>query len=221
MMISPEIFYNDKLKGKTAPQILTVIRGLKQEIGKLKNIIEAPDYICLIHPSATVQIHFLQDYLEAAKKAFCDAGGIYIPSAAEKRAMKFEENICNIERIEFLIGGFLNGYEKRCYIIKNGRVYAESEHIMIPGQRGDQKSRTEYTDKESFFEEIIALRIGEMRKSYTSDRFGIIYCDGTQWELNVYFSNELKPHRIYGDNAYSYNFDRILDFFDCAELSYR
>jgi hypothetical protein len=44
MMISPEGYYEEYLKGKTKEQILTVMRGLKQEIGRLKNTMESPDY---------------------------------------------------------------------------------------------------------------------------------------------------------------------------------
>ena len=36
-MISPESYYETYLKGKTKEQIMTAIRGLKQEIGHLKN----------------------------------------------------------------------------------------------------------------------------------------------------------------------------------------
>ena len=35
MMISPEGYYEEYLKDKTAEQIMTAIRGLKQEIGHL------------------------------------------------------------------------------------------------------------------------------------------------------------------------------------------
>lgn len=36
MMISPEGYYEEYLKGKSEEQIITVICGLKQEIGRLK-----------------------------------------------------------------------------------------------------------------------------------------------------------------------------------------
>ena len=36
MMISPEGYYEEYLKGKTDKQIMTAIRGLKQEMGRLK-----------------------------------------------------------------------------------------------------------------------------------------------------------------------------------------
>ena len=51
MMISPEAFYEINLKGKTADQIMTIIRGLKQELGRLKNIVEHPEYECTISNS--------------------------------------------------------------------------------------------------------------------------------------------------------------------------
>ena len=44
MMISPETYYEMNLKGKTAEQIMSAIRGLKNEIGHLKNLMEHPDY---------------------------------------------------------------------------------------------------------------------------------------------------------------------------------
>ena len=33
--------------------------------------------------------------------------------------------------------------------------------------------------------------------------------DGTQWELEIYFSDDHEPIKIYGDNAYPYNFDKL------------
>jgi hypothetical protein len=42
MMISPESYYEEYLKGKTKEEIMTAIRGLKQEIGHLKNSMENP-----------------------------------------------------------------------------------------------------------------------------------------------------------------------------------
>lgn len=41
MMISPESYYEEYLKGKTKEQIMTTIRGLKQEMGHLKNSMES------------------------------------------------------------------------------------------------------------------------------------------------------------------------------------
>ena len=44
MMISPEYYYEEYLKGKNEKQILSAIRGLKNHIGYLKNVMENPNY---------------------------------------------------------------------------------------------------------------------------------------------------------------------------------
>ncbi len=68
MMISPEGYYEEYLKGKTKEQILTVIRGLKQEIGRLKITMESPDYGVkpIMHPSEDTRLHWTREYLERA-----------------------------------------------------------------------------------------------------------------------------------------------------------
>ncbi|WP_282433234.1 hypothetical protein [Dehalobacter restrictus] len=43
MMISPEGYYEEHLKGKTKEKIMTAMRGLKQEIGHLKKTMESSD----------------------------------------------------------------------------------------------------------------------------------------------------------------------------------
>ena len=42
MMLSPESYYELHLKGMSEKEILSVIRGLKNQIGHLKNIMEHP-----------------------------------------------------------------------------------------------------------------------------------------------------------------------------------
>lgn len=41
MMISPESYYKEYLKGKIKEEIMTAIREVKQEIGHLKNTMES------------------------------------------------------------------------------------------------------------------------------------------------------------------------------------
>lgn len=69
MMISPEGYYEQYLKGKTKEQIMTAIRGLKQEIGHLKNVMEHPDYgsEAVMHPSESTRLYWTREYLKRAK----------------------------------------------------------------------------------------------------------------------------------------------------------
>ena len=210
MMISPGAYYEIHLKGKNADQIMTAIRGLKQEIGRLKNIVEHPDYQCMICPSEGVRISCMRDYLAVAKEALVEAGGTYTPSKAELKAEEVNANIPYLCRLEFSIGGFFGGFETRTFIIAGDAVKEEFTHTMMlePSYMYDPD---EEMDKESFLEGLEDLYIGEWRTNYDPSRFGYVVMDGTQWHLDLYFSNGYKPVKIHGSNAYPYNFDRLLD----------
>lgn len=118
MMISPEGYYEEYLKGKTKVQILTVIRGLKQEIGRLKNTIESPDYGVkpIMHPSEDTRLHWTREYLERAKQAYAETGGTYTLSKSEEKVADFDANMDAICKITFSIGGFFGGY--RSYVVE-------------------------------------------------------------------------------------------------------
>lgn len=133
MMISPEGYYEEYLKGKTAAQIMTAIRGLKNEIGHLKNTMEHPDYgeQPIMHPSESTRLWCTRLYLERAKEALIAAGGTYIPSQAEQKAADFEENIPAISKLAFSIGGFFGGYETRTYTLDEKQLHLDVEHSLI------------------------------------------------------------------------------------------
>ncbi len=85
MMISPETYYELYLKGKDEKQILSAIRGLKNEIGHLKNVMEHPEYTSqtTVCPSEDTRLWCNRLYLERAKQALTEVGGNYKPSKAE------------------------------------------------------------------------------------------------------------------------------------------
>lgn len=134
MMISPEEYYEEHLKGKTAAQIMTAIRGLKKEMGHLKNTMERPDYGSepVMHPSESTRLWCTRLYLERAKEALAEVGGTYISSQAELKAADFERNISAISRVIFSIGGFFGGYETRTYTLNEEHLYLDVEHSLIP-----------------------------------------------------------------------------------------
>ena len=112
------------------------------------------------------------------------------------------------------IGGFFNGYETRTYTVDADRVYIDIEHSLYfkPSNIGD--CAIEKKDKGCLFESLKKLHIGGWRKNYSTKRFGYLVCDGTQWHLEIFYSNGHKPEKIYGDNAYPYNFNRLLELFE-------
>lgn len=218
-MISPEGYYEEYLKGKTKEQIMAAIRGLKQEIGHLKNIMESPDYSIIIHPSGDTRIYWSYKYLERAKLAYAEAGGTYILSKSEKRAADFDENMKAIYKLTFSIGGYFGGY--RDYVVELSddiRAYTklwedEEPLVLLSADNGESFTKT------TFIAVLGELHIGEGRRSYSTKRFGYTVCDGTQWELGFEYNNGYKPVRFSGDNSYPYNFDKFQRLFgiDVAE----
>ena len=213
MMICPETFYEMNLKGKTAEQIMTTIRGLKQEIGRLRNIIEHPEYECTVHPSEQVRIACYRSYLDRAIQAFEETGSTYIPSAAEKKATEFDANIPYITNVFFSIGGFFNGYKTRKYTIDGDKIRGQISQSIFYNLTNIDDAEILEMEIDDFFSALKDLHIGQWRKHYNTHRFGYLVCDGFQWHFEIYFSNGYKPVKISGDNAYPYNFDQLLELF--------
>lgn len=133
MMISPENYYGEYLSGKDAKQIMTIIRGLKNEMGRLKNIMEHPEYRTklIMCPSEAVRLSCTHEYLERAKIAIIQVGGIYTPSKAELRALNFTDNRKNIHKFTFSIGGFFGGYDTFVADLSGNEVKFTSQHWRL------------------------------------------------------------------------------------------
>ena len=219
MMISPEAYYEEQLKGKTIEQIMRVIRGLKQEIGHLKNMMESPDYAqeFVIHPSEGVRLDCTREYLEKAKQAYAEVGGTYSMSKAEEKAAGFEQNMNSIFKITFGIGGFFGGYRSYGLEISDNlkaytKLWEDEESLVL----FDNENEEPFT-KDAFLAALADLHIGEWRRRYTTQRFGYTVCDGTQWELKFEYNNGHKPVIFDGDNSYPYNFDKFQMLFGIDE----
>jgi len=139
MMISPEGYYEKYLKGKTKELIVSAIRGLKQEIGCLKNTMGSPEYGQkeIVNPSENTRLHWTREYLVRAKQAYVESGGTYSLSKSEEKAADFGSNMDFISKITFNIGGFFGGY--RSYVVELSdelRVYTklwEDEELFTKG----------------------------------------------------------------------------------------
>lgn len=214
MMICPETYYEEYLKGKTPDEILKAIRSLKREIGRLKNTAEHPDYACKMCPSEETQIWCNSLYLERAKQALKESGVEYQPTKAELKAMEFDENIPNISKIIFSIGGYFLGSTLVEVNIDETTAELKFAYSSIPTIR-DDFDKIETINKADFLTEFKQLHIGEWRRNYNTKRLGYTVLDGTQWELEIHYSNNIKPIKIYGDNAYPYNFERLKDLIMC------
>ena len=211
MMISPEGYYEEYLKGKTKEQIMTVIRGLKQEIGRLKNTMESPNYgrELIMHPNEDTRIQWTREYLERAKLAYAEAGGTYTLSKSEEKAADFDANMNAICKISFSIGGFFGGYRSYVVELSDGlKVYTklwedEEPLVLLDDDNGEPFK------KDTFITALKDLYIGEWGRRYSINRFGYTVCDGTQWELEFEYNNGNRTVKFDGDNSYPYNFEKF------------
>lgn len=208
MMICPETYYEHNLKGKDKKQILSAIRGLKNEIGHLKNVMEHPDYgkTAIMHPSESVQISCIREYLERAKLALAEIGCSYTPSQAELKAIDFQENIENISKITFEIGGFFDGMTQ--YVLEVGATA-----VKFISTKFDMVLEEKNIDKSELLYGIERLYIGEWRKYYEPKRFGYCVLDGTQWSVLFEYDNSHKAVEFAGSNDYPYNFSEFIELF--------
>ena len=211
MMISPEGYYGEYLKGKTKEEIMTAILGLKQEIGHLKNSMENPDYGVkpIINPSEDTRIYWKREYLKKAKQAYAEAGGTYTLSKSEEKAADFDANIDAICKITFSIGGFFGGYWSHVVELTDGlKAYTKLWENEEPLSLWDEYNEEPFT-KDTFIDALKELHIGEWRRRYSTERFGYVVCDGAQWELEFEYNNGQRPVRFNGDNSFPYNFNQF------------
>lgn len=179
------------LKGKTKEQIMTAIRGLKQEICRLKNTMEGPDYSekPIMHPSEDTRLHWTREYLKKAKQAYTEAGGTYTLSKSEEKVVDFDANMDAISKITFSIGGYFGGY--RSYIVEltdELKAYSKLWEDEEPLALLDADNKEPFT-KATFIAALKDLHIGEWRRRYSTKRFGYMVLDGTQWELEFEYNN--------------------------------
>ena len=74
MMVSPEWYYEENLKGKNADQIRSIIRSLQRKIRQLQKEVDNPNSDgWLICPGPDVQLKMHCLYLQKAKEALMDA----------------------------------------------------------------------------------------------------------------------------------------------------
>lgn len=216
MMISPEVYYEMYLKNKDKGQIITAIRGLKQEIGKLKKILEDTDFsigfnadFLTIHPSYETRIYWTREYLTKAKETLVEIGEEYKPSKQELKAIDFNSNIRKIKKITFSIGGFSDGF-KNYTIDINDSIKASLEYQDEIKEIELLSIYEEPFELEEFFETLKYLYLGEWKRNYKNQEI----LDGTQWLIKVYFSNRNLPVVFEGSNHFPYNFDSFVRIFE-------
>ena len=207
-MISPESYYNEYLKDKGKKELLSVIRGLKNKMGRLKNVMEHPDYkyAPVIYPGEDVRISCNREYLVRAILALEELGGIYKPSKADLKAADFQDNLEYVSKITFEIGGYFDGVTT--YIIE-----FQDDKAGFKLFKFDSILEEKPMDKDEIMWQLSRLYIGEWRTYYNPKRFGYCVIYGTQWNVSFEYFNGHKTVEFAGSNDYPYNFSEFIEIF--------
>lgn len=214
MMISPDSYFELYLKDKNEKEIRTIIRGLMNKIGHLKNVVEHPNYQMKFQPSEKVQISCNRSYLEKAIMTLKESGYEYIPSKKDLQILNFQENIPYINKITLEIGGIFKGFKRYEFVLQGDKYYYIEEDILMPQAQIIEAKKKASILKDDFIQCINLLYLGEWSSHYSLSRFGIVVMDGIQWRMQVEFSNNEPPFKVTGDNAYPYNFDDLEELFN-------
>ena len=214
MMISPEVYYEEYLQGKSQTEVLQQINFLRQELGRLKEVVESVENSpeAMIMPSPLTRIKCNREYLEMAKLALEEAGGQYVPTDEELRDQSFNSKLAAMYRFTLEIGGFFDGYTKYKYTISGERVLFDADHSFYP--KPSNLPVYEPFSREEFVRGIAALHIGEWKERYEN----LYVLDGTQWSISIEYEDGKEPFEIYGRNAYPYNFEELIEFLGIDNL---
>jgi hypothetical protein len=204
MMICPLSVF-EELKDKPEKEIRTAIRGYKNQIGRLKKILENPNFEEVMCPSHELQLQMNREYLQNAIMALISAGFEYQPSKSEEKSELFNERLDDLMQIEFNIGGFFEGHER--YIIK----FNETDDALFTydvGFSSDSEAVRKTISKQECIKELKDLYMGEWKLRYWAD-----VLDGTQWEVKLWFYNN-NQKLFHGSNAFPFSFDKLKELFE-------
>ena len=117
--------------------------------------------------------------------------------------------IPSINKISFTIGGYFDGYETRTVLLDGENLHMTVTHSLHPEEREIALSLT----KTEFLNCLRELHIEGWKSKYIDPDI----LDGTQWELEIYFSDGYKPVKIAGSNAYPDYFADLEKLFGIEE----
>ena len=149
-------------------------------------------------------------------KSAIDSTQWYVLEYRNKQDL-FDESIPEIRSMTLEIGGFLQGHVIYTLSVCEGNVVQSVEDYAFSSfKETADGSNMEYTTEE-FIEAVRDLHLGEWRKSYTTEHFGIVVLDGTQWSMKIDYGGKLKPIVFEGDNAFPYNFEQVKELFGISD----
>ena len=199
----------EKLETHNKEEVLKTINSTKRKMIMLKRKMEHPFYkeqerFC---PSDLTIYKCDRGFLERAIMHYISLGGAYKESLSETRDRLFNEKLSQIKKITLVSGGYFSPRKKVVVDLSCDKPRYFSGIIYELFER-----ECELT-KQEFLSQLESLHIGEWRKTYTPERFGVSVLDGEEWELNIEYSDGKKA-KYCGQNAYPYNYEELIGLLD-------
>lgn len=214
-MMSPEIYYEKELKGKSPQEIEKIIGDINQEMKSLRKAIEA-GYFCYggeedTRPENRKKLELCRSYLEEALKAHKQAGGDYKLSKEEQHIADFDAAIPEIKKISFSIyEGLLYNEEEYMITVDNNcsQFWIDDDDDYDYDSMPTENDRKPIFSmkREEFFEKLRNIHMGEWRLNYDSSDYGWLVMDGTNWDIDIEYKNGLKEVNFSGSNAFPFSF---------------
>ncbi len=210
MMISPESYYMG-LEGKTAEEILTELNGLRREISELKAALRSNDFtVPDIKPSRGVRLSMALDYFDMAKKALLEAGGEYVPTEDEQRALAFNARLDKLTVIEFTVSRHFLITKTLSADFSGGKTSVKIISVTNPLYGNERRKKVGEIERERLISELKSIHMGDWDSAYNLP--GIM--DGEDWSVTLKFSDG-SDECFHGSNAYPFSFTRF-----CGVMGY-
>ena len=208
MMISPELYYDENFKGKSAEEIMRQIRSLKKDCNRLKREFELNclESAMVVSPSPLTMIKVYREYLEMAKQALEEVGEKYEPTYFEKKDIAFNKSLASLKSI---------------LLFTENNQSSESIEITISEERiscnrfsfNHFNERTLDISKSELIGILSEMHLGEWKRNYyNSNSF-----DGVRWCLDIIYTDGRRRVTFSGVNEFPYNFNELADFFNSVK----
>lgn len=189
-MMTLDVFNEHILKGKTVEELYELIEDFKIEKIFLKVQIERDNIGSFTLPPREMvsKMNSYRLYIRDTYKQIEKIGGTIERSVEEEFALKFQENLPNIHKIDYQI---IDQFGKK-----------EEYNLVV--EESDRMNKA--INKEVFLKKLSKLYMGEWRELYAASDYDQEVSDGTSWGVTVHFSDGMKSAEFGGSNAFPYNF---------------
>ncbi len=212
MMISPGTYVNMNLNGKSEEEANKAITELREEIARLKKVIEeeTESEEVFVSPSPETRLYMSYEYLDAARDFFASQGWNYEPSKEEVADMKFNERLDDIVSIDFEYGYVMAERDSRRITFDGDKLNVVCGHFPYSLEADEPEcEELRSLTRQKFLEELKRFHIGEWKKNYENP----YVLDGCDWSLKIKYNDNTK-RSFSGSNMYPSGFYGLLELLE-------